>query len=228
MNEGWIEDYEALPKAGSHRLIDFEEASVVTNRPPAFPPQFLSVSGRKPYANMWVDLAPLAHVGRPDYWSIEVVGRLPVGIGLPSEEAQYELSVPLYGLTGTEGIEIIGATRSERIEVPHEQTAGECSNWYAEWNFQPPSTPYLEVWAECTFPNARYKVVLRRREPQGINPKDLLLERIVTELEGGADEETTLGRLDFGYVEEIRDHDLVPETVTILPDAVTVPVYHIG
>jgi hypothetical protein len=54
MNEEWKEEYEALPKAGSHRLIDFEQANVVTDRPPAFPPQFLMVSGSKPYANMWV------------------------------------------------------------------------------------------------------------------------------------------------------------------------------
>jgi hypothetical protein len=43
-NEGWKEKYEALPKAGSHRLIDFEQANVVTDRPPAFPPQFLMVT----------------------------------------------------------------------------------------------------------------------------------------------------------------------------------------
>ena len=36
MNEGWIEGYEALPKAGSHRLIDFEQAEVVTLK--SFPP----------------------------------------------------------------------------------------------------------------------------------------------------------------------------------------------
>ena len=36
MNEEWKEDYEALPKAGSHRLIDFDEARVVTDRPPHF------------------------------------------------------------------------------------------------------------------------------------------------------------------------------------------------
>jgi hypothetical protein len=58
-----------------------------------------------------VDLAPLAYVGRPEYWGIEVVGRLPMGIGLPSEEVQhdvtYDVTIPLYsGLTGTEGIEI--------------------------------------------------------------------------------------------------------------------------
>ena len=36
MNEGWIEEYEALPKADSHRLIDFEQAEVVTLK--SFPP----------------------------------------------------------------------------------------------------------------------------------------------------------------------------------------------
>jgi hypothetical protein len=30
MNEGWAQEYEALPKAGSHRLIDFDQAEVVT------------------------------------------------------------------------------------------------------------------------------------------------------------------------------------------------------
>jgi hypothetical protein len=84
MNEGRIEEYEALPKAGSHRLIDFERAEVwgLHSDPPQ---EFVAVSGRKPYANMWVDLAPLMYVGRPGYWGIEVVGRLPLGIGLPSE-----------------------------------------------------------------------------------------------------------------------------------------------
>jgi hypothetical protein len=231
MNEGWKEDYEALPKAGSHRLINFEEASVVTDRPPAFPPQFLEVSGRKPYANMWVDLAPLAYVRHPEYWGIEVVGRLPLGIGLPSEElpseevlgeaqkAQYIVTIPLYsGITGTEGIELIGATRSERIEVRHEPTAGECSEWSAWRNLEPGGPVSLHVTGECRFPDTRYEIELRRREPQGINPKDLLLELIVTERRGWADEETTL---TTHYSEQT---DFEYETVTILPDGVVVPV----
>jgi hypothetical protein len=222
MNEGWIENYEALPKAGSHRLLDFEQASVVTNRPPAFPPQFLSVSGRKPHANMWVVLAPLVYVGRPEYWGIEVVGRLPMGIGLPSkkmakEEARYNVSFPLYnGLTGTKGIEIIGATRSERIEVQHKQPAGECSNWSAWRNREPGGPMSLLVTGECKFPDDRYQVELRRRELQGINPKDLLLELIVTEKRGWTEpvEETTL---EARYEEQT---DFEYETVTILPDGV--------
>jgi hypothetical protein len=39
MNEGVMEDYEALPKVGSYRLIDFEWTEVVTLE--SFPPQFL-------------------------------------------------------------------------------------------------------------------------------------------------------------------------------------------
>jgi len=227
MNEGWKEEYKALPKAGSHRLIDFEEASVVTDRPPAFPPQFLSVSGRKPYANMWVDLAPLVCVGRPEYRGIEVVGRLPLGIGLPSEElpseeaqkAQYNVTIPLYsGLTGTKGIELIGATRSERIEVQHDQPAGECSEWEAWHNRRPGAPPTLIVTGKCKFPDESYQAKLRRREPQGINPKDLLLELIVTEEPGWEEMEPTL---EVRYEEQT---DFEYDTVTILPDVVTVPV----
>jgi hypothetical protein len=224
MNEGWKEDYKALPKAGSHRLIDFEEASVVTDRPPAFPPQFLSVSGRKPYANMWVDLAPLACVGRPEYRDIEVVGRLPLGIGLPSqgppsEEAQYNVAIPLYsGLTGTKGIELIGATRSERIEVRHGPPAGECSEWDAWHDHMPGGPATLIVSGVCKFPDESYQAKLRRREPQGINPKDLLLELIVTEEPGWEEMETTL---EVRYEEQT---DFEYDTVTILPDVVTVPV----
>jgi hypothetical protein len=225
MNEGWIEEYEALPKASSHRLIDFEQAEVVASE--SNPPQvLLKVRGRKPYANMWVDLAPLVDDVRYPYRRIEVVGRLPVGIGLPSDASQYDLSIPLYGITGTEGIEIIGATRSERIEVPHTQAAGECSKWSARYEFMPPHEPQFSVIGECRFPNARYRIDLKRREPQGINAKDLLLDRIVTELESGANEEVTLGFPDFGYYE--RDPAIVPETVTILPDGVTVRVQRLG
>jgi len=131
MNEGRIEEYEALPKAGSHRLIDFERAEVwgLDSDPPQ---EFVAVSGRKPYANMWVDLAPLMYVGRPGYWGIEVVGRLPLGIGLPSEgqpsdEAQYNVTIPLYGITETGGqlyntTEVIGMPISVgRLLAKHQE-----------------------------------------------------------------------------------------------------------
>jgi len=171
-----------------------------------------------PYSIMWVDLAPLAYGGqRPEYRGIEVVGRLPVGIRLPSE-SQYELSIPLEGITSTEDIETIGATRSERIEVQHEQMVGECSEWSAWYDHMPVGPGTLTVTGKCKFPDTRYRIGLRRREPQGINPKDLLLELIVTEQRGWADEETTLK----AHYEEQTDFEY--ETVTILPDGVVVPV----
>ena len=223
MNEGWIEEHEALPKAGSHRLIDFERAELVEEAMHLYmgaPPHFhLQVSGRKPYANMWVDLAPLAYVGRPEYQGIEVVGRLPLGIGLRSEEAQYDLSIPLYGITGTEGVEVIGATRSERIAVPHEQSAGERSDWYASHDHRPPGPATLTVTGKCKFPTPIIKWFLSRREPQGINPKDLLLDLVVAGgIEGSEEKETTL---EVRYEEQT---DFEYETVTVLPAGVTVPV----
>jgi len=122
MSEKQLREFEALPSADSHRLIDFERAQVVTLE--SDPPQFvLTVSGRKPYANMEVELSPLTYIQRPEYWGIEVVGHLPGGIGLPVI-TPYRVSLPLAGLLGTKGIEVIGASRSEKIDVPGEAPDG--------------------------------------------------------------------------------------------------------
>ncbi len=116
MNEERLREFQALPKAESCRLIDFDQARIVTLE--SFPPQYvLVVSGTKPYLNMEVDLVPLIYIQQPEYWGIEVVGCLPGGIGLPAT-APYTAWINLSGSTGTEGIEVIGATRSEKIAVP--------------------------------------------------------------------------------------------------------------
>jgi hypothetical protein len=208
--------YEALPKAGSYRLVDFEWTEVVTLR--TFPPQILlRVGGTKPYANMRVDLSPLVYIRQPEYWGIEVVGRLRGGILLPAE-VPYEVSLPLSGITGTRGVEVIGATRSERIEVPS-RVLGSCRDWFAWHGHQPPGPRALHVRGECEFPTAGYSVELRRREPQGINPKDLLLNRIVHEPSGPVAQVVTV--VEARYQEET---DFEYDTVTILPDGVSVPI----
>ena len=81
------------------------------------------MSGTKPYLNMRVELVSYVYVQQPDYWEIEVVGCLP-GIGLPAE-APYTVALPLAGVTGKRGIEVVGATRRLKIEVPprHEEDA---------------------------------------------------------------------------------------------------------
>ena len=116
MDEQQLRQLRELPKPASQRLIDFERAQILTLR--IFPPQFvLRMTGTKPYLNMEVELVPLVFIQQPEFWGIEVVGRLPGGIGLPAL-APYDVSIPLSGITGTKGIEVIGATRSKRIELP--------------------------------------------------------------------------------------------------------------
>jgi hypothetical protein len=116
MDDEQLREWEALPKPSSCRLVDFDQAQIVTLR--SFPPQYvLHVSGTKPYLNMLVDLVPLVYIQQLEYWGIEVVGCLPGGIGLPAT-APYTAWINLSGITGTEGIEVIGARRSERLEVP--------------------------------------------------------------------------------------------------------------
>ena len=108
-----------LPAPTSTRLLDFEHIAIRTLE--SFPPQHvLVVSGTKPFVNMEVTLEPLVFIRQPEYWGIEVVGRLP-GVGLPAL-APYQVSIPLAGITGTKGIEVIGATRTERRDIPPQGT----------------------------------------------------------------------------------------------------------
>src|SRR5256885_1147555 len=109
MDEEQLKTYTKLPPPASSRLIDFDRAEIVTLR--SFPPgQVLKVTGVKPFLNMEVDLVPLVYIRQPEYWGIEVVGRLR-GIGLPALDP-YSVSLALDGFVGTQGIEVMGATRS--------------------------------------------------------------------------------------------------------------------
>lgn len=107
-------NFAKMPAPSSVRVIDFEKAEV---HPGIVPKTYiLVVSGTKPYVNMKVELVPLVYVRQPEYWGIEVVGSLP-GVGLPTT-APYTVSLPLDGILGTKGIEVIGANKTEKIDVP--------------------------------------------------------------------------------------------------------------
>ncbi len=56
---------------------------------------------------------------------------------------------------------------------------GNCSDWSAIHDFMPPGPARLTVNGKCTFPTPGYKVTLKKKVPQGINPSILLLEKIV-------------------------------------------------
>jgi hypothetical protein len=152
-----------------------------------------------------------------------VVGRLRGGIGLPAV-APYTASIPLAGITGTEGIEVIVATRSERLEVPPEgKPLWKCSDWSAWHGSRPPAPPVLTVVGEYTFSTAGYSVDLTRHEPQGINPEYLLLDLVVHEPIGPVAQVITT--VEARYEEET---DFEYETVTILPDGPSMPVRKLG
>jgi hypothetical protein len=115
IDEATLTTFRKAAAPQSCRLVDFETAEVR----PGFVPNtfFLIVSGMVPCANMRVELIPVIYIQRPDYWEIEVVGCLPGSICLP-EVRKYTETIPLDGIVGTAGIEVVGATRRERIRVP--------------------------------------------------------------------------------------------------------------
>lgn len=115
-----LQELRELPRCESQRLIDFERVEILTLE--SFPPQFiLAVSGTKPIFNIDVSLVPLTYLRRPEYWGIKVVGSFRGDIQLPAR-APYTASLQLNGLgstgfLGTRGIEVIGASRSERRDL---------------------------------------------------------------------------------------------------------------
>ncbi|HEX6377197.1 MAG TPA: hypothetical protein VFZ91_15905 [Allosphingosinicella sp.] len=106
-------EYEA---AQSVRRIPFDSAKVVTGIVNGT--YILIVSGETACVNMKVRLSPLIYVRCPEYWGIEVIGELDgchciIGI-VPTP---YTVSIQLTGITGSEGVEVLGANQSKRFEV---------------------------------------------------------------------------------------------------------------
>src|SRR5882672_5928278 len=102
--------FDSLPCAQTCRRIDFDrvevrEATSVCGR-------FLLVSGIKAWADLRVTLEPLSYREMPDFQVIEVVGRLAAS-GLPAL-VDFCVALPLESIPGRMGIEIMGATKSER------------------------------------------------------------------------------------------------------------------
>src|SRR5262245_43170791 len=94
------------PPSGSSQLIDFVDARIAPGTVPNT--YILTVSGTVPYPDTSVTLKPLTYVRQPEYWGIEVVGTLP-GTGHRGE-TPYTKALPLDGVLGTNGVEVIGAT----------------------------------------------------------------------------------------------------------------------
>jgi uncharacterized protein DUF6438 len=100
---------------------------------------------------------------------------------------------------------------------------GSCHDWTAVHVHEPPGPSVLRVHGTCRFDTAGYQVELRRREPQGINPADLLLDRVVHPPTGPVAQVVT--EVDVSY-SETTEFDY--QTVTILPDGGSIPVQDVS
>ncbi|HEX7270906.1 MAG TPA: hypothetical protein VF420_02020 [Casimicrobiaceae bacterium] len=103
--------FDSLPFAQACRRVDFDFVEV---REPgsAGGSRLLLVSGVKAWADLRVTLEPLPCREMPEFRVIEVVGRL-TGSGLPAL-VDFCVALPLETVRGCKGIEIVGATKSER------------------------------------------------------------------------------------------------------------------
>ena len=105
---------DATRAATSSRVISFDKAEV---RPGIVSgTYFLIVSGEAPCFNMVVTLTPLIYITCPEYWEIEVVGTLPGGVCLTAMRP-YTVTIPLAGITGSKGIEVVGFNKQVKFEV---------------------------------------------------------------------------------------------------------------
>ncbi|MDQ3973128.1 MAG: hypothetical protein M3276_02105 [Actinomycetota bacterium] len=111
--------------------------------------------------------------------------------------------------------------RSERRETPPPEPAAswQCGRWYASLDRQPPGVPVLRVTGSCRFPTAGYVAGLRRHEPQGTNPRQLLLDLVVHAPDTPSAQ--VLSEVEVRYEEETEAGF---DSVLIFPEAVSVPV----
>lgn len=85
-----------------------------------------------------------------------------------------------------------------------------CRDWQAIHDHMPGKPVTLRVTGECEVNDTSYTLSLRRHEPQGINPKDLLLDLVTEQAEIGNDALTTR---PVEYTEEtVFEYD----TVTVI------------
>jgi hypothetical protein len=77
----------------------------------------LTVTGTKPYMNMDVSLSHEAYNGRPAYWRTVVIGCVKNGLLMPLASPYY-ITMNLDQFVGSRGVEIVGASRKVRRDIP--------------------------------------------------------------------------------------------------------------
>jgi hypothetical protein len=153
---------------------------------------------------MEVQLEPLVFIRQPEFWGIEVVGRLPGGIGLPAL-APYDVTIPLNGITGTKGIEVIGASRSKKIKVPSTEP-------------EPPGFPEANLFQVRGREGVRITYGILRARGEFLDYRDRERDLSFSAMKGEIDTfESTIGRMltvALNRDEANADADLI--TLTLL------------
>ena len=95
----------------------------------------------------------------------------------------------------------------------------ECRDWAAWENREPLERPRLIVTARCLLPTPAHRVGLRPSNPQGINPRILLLDLVVQAPKFPAPQVVTPFLLRYE-----QPADTHYDSVTIMPDGPTIKV----
>lgn len=96
--------------------LDFRKAAVAPGETPGS--LVLTVSGDKPrdaQSGATVKLQPMVYKTQPEYWKIEVLWD-PENANVPIV-TPFKVSIPLEGIRGTKGIEVVGQTKSQKIST---------------------------------------------------------------------------------------------------------------
>jgi len=94
-----------------------------------------------------------------------------------------------------------------------------CSDWSATLYSEPERPDRLKVTGECTFPTPGFNVRLEKKEPQGINPVVLILEKKVTGPKGIEPQHVVTVPVSFEEETTVRYDE-----VQILPDGARIEV----
>ena len=114
-----VKAFHELPLSRGCRLVDFEQTGIVTLWEDV---HVLIITGKVLVSGVVeVQLVPYQYVEQPEYWEIEVVGgcgnRVKDALPGPSPEPMWTTAINLKGIMGTLGVEVIGASKRERIPL---------------------------------------------------------------------------------------------------------------
>jgi hypothetical protein len=94
-----------------------------------------------------------------------------------------------------------------------------CGSWAATLFVEQNGHHRLKIHGQCTFPTPGFKVHLKKKEPQGINPAILILERTVVPPTGIEPQHVVT--IPVSFEERTRQHY---DEVQIVPDGVRIEV----